>query len=236
MRLFALFALFALAGCAGQLRDYVGSRSNIVSPQLIRYGLDLEQSRCVGERLAAALNPRQLRLLARAAGTVQQGFFEPERLTMRDFAWVARTMDDREVRIALEGANAACSVAAVAAAPPPVIVPAPAAPAPPVLRSAAWLNLGAAGSGQSIAIDASTIEQEGEMRSAWFRLTDPGATAPSPDSFLLSIDCAHRTINAKARRRRDAAGVLADYREYPDNPLPVEGGTVMEIAFLSLCT
>jgi hypothetical protein len=39
-----------------------------------------------------------------------------------------------------------------------------------------------------------------------------------------------------ARRRQDASGAVTEYREYPDNPLPVEAGTVMEIAFLSLCT
>ena len=103
-------------------------------------------------------------------------------------------------------------------------------------RPSTWLNLGAAGSGQSIAVDASTIEQEGPQRSAWFRMTDPGAGAPSPDTFLLRIDCSHRTINARARQRHGPAGAVAEHVDYPDNPLPVEGGTVMEIAFLSLCT
>ena len=102
-------------------------------------------------------------------------------------------------------------------------------------QAATWLNLGAAGSGQSIAVNAATIDQQGDRRTAWFRLTDPGA-APSPDTFLLDVDCAHRTINAKARERHDAAGAVAQHVDYPDNPLAVEGGTVMEIAWLSLCT
>jgi len=252
MRLLAFFTLLALAGCAGQLRDYVGPRSSIVTPQLIRYGLDLAQARCVGERLGAALTPLQLRLFVRAAGAVGQGYYEPARLTMRDLAWVASAMGDPGVPSALERATDACNAgdaAAVAGArpapgevavrilgpgdlPPPSGAPQSAA----VTRAPAWLNLGAAGSGQSIAIDASTIEQEGARRSAWFRLTDPGSTAPSADTFLLHIDCAGRTVNAKARRRHDAAGAVSENVEYPDNPLPAEGGTVMEIAFLSLCT
>jgi hypothetical protein len=67
-------------------------------------------------------------------------------------------------------------------------------------------------------------------------MTDPGAAHPSNDSFLLLIDCAHRTINARTRRRVDATGAELERRDYPDNPLPVQGGTVMEIAFLSMCT
>jgi hypothetical protein len=105
------------------------------------------------------------------------------------------------------------------------------APRPPT-----WLNLGAADSGQSIAIDAVSIEQEGAFRSAWFRLTDPGADGPSADRFLLHIDCTRRTINARMRERLDPAGAVVDHVDYPENPLPVEGGTVMEIAWLSMCT
>jgi len=233
MRVLPLALLVSLAGCAGQLRDYVGPRSSIVTPQLIRYGLDLVQARCVGERLGGALRPRQLRLFARAAGAVRQGYYDSGEMTLRDLSWVATSMDDPEVRHALDRAVAACGVAYVIrdVAPPPAFTSAPPAP-----RRSAWLNLGAATSGQSIAIDASTIEEEGRQRSAWFRLTDPGASAPSADTFLLRIDCASRTINAKARRRHDPAGAVSDNVEYPDNPLPVEGGTVMEIAFLSLCT
>jgi len=231
MRLAPLALIIVTAGCAGQLRDYVGPRSSILSPQLIRYGLDLDQARCVGGQLGALRTPL-LRRLARSAGALRQGYYEPGRLTMRDFAWVATATGGVTARTALDRASAACSVAIMTReAPPPVAVPTPAVPRPPV-----WLNLGAAGSGQSIAINASTIEQEGPQRSAWFRLTDPGASAPSADTFLLHIDCTLRTINAKTRRRLDPAGAVADNVDYPDNPLPVEGGTVMEIAFLSLCT
>lgn len=238
----ALLSFLLLAGCAGQLRDFVGPVSGITSPQLLRFGLNVDQARCVGERMGERLRPRQLRMFARAAGAVRQGFYDPARLTFRDLMWVANAMGDGQVPPALRHADTACGVTQAenyaretAQAEPPARAPA-AAPAPgaPTPR---WLNLGAAGSGQSIAIDAATIEQAGEARSAWFRLTDPGAAAgASPDTYLLHIDCARRTINAKARERRDPGGTVAQRVDYPDNPLPVEGGTVMEIAWLSLCT
>ncbi len=232
MRLSPLFLLPLAAGCAGNLADYVGDRGSIVSPQLIRYGFDLAQTRCVGERLGAALTPLQLRLLVRSATVVRSGYFEPGRLTPRDFDHVAAAMSDPRVRPALGAAIGACGMAD-ALRPPPEPVASLAVPPP---RLSTWLNLGTAGSGQSIAVDAATIDQQGTTRSAWFRLTDPGATGPSNDVYLLLIDCAARTINAKSRERRDAGGAVSDHVDYRDNPLPVEGGTVMEIAFLSMCT
>lgn len=237
----------ALAGCAGNVADYVGPRTSIMAPQLIRYGLDLRESRCVGERLAASLDPLRLRRLARAAGAVRQGYFDPDRLSAQDLAYVASRERDRRVGPAFAAATAACGVDDTAAGPgangvvilgPGELPPPSGAPDAPGAAAghAAWLNLGAAGSGQSIAVDANTIEEAGGTRTAWFRMTDPGVHAPSDDNYHLEIDCAHRTINALARRRRDAAGATVELREYPANPLPVEGGTVMEIAFLSMCT
>ena len=230
----ALLAALLLAACVGQLRDFVGPVSNTTSPQLLRFGLDLAQARCVGNRLGEPLHPRQLRMFARAMSGVHDGWFEPGRLTLRDLAYLAAHVPDSRVGPALERAITLCNVpmpaAPVAAPPPPDSAPAVAAP-----RAPTWLNLGAAGSGQSIAINAATIDQAGSRRTAWFRLTDPGA-GPSADTFLLDVDCAHRTIDAKARERRDPAGALLQHVDYPDNPLPVEGGTVMEIAWLSLCT
>jgi len=231
MRLSFLFLLPLAAGCAGNLADYIGERGSIVSPQLLRYGFDLAQARCVGERLGASLRPLQLRLLVRSAGALRSGYFEPGRLTPRDFGHVAAAMADPGVRPALGAALDACGMAD-ALRPPPAPVAEIAVPAP---RGPTWLNLGTAGSGQAIAIDAATIDQQGATRTAWFRLTDPGA-APSNDAYLLLIDCAARTINAKTRERRDANGTVLERIDYRDNPLPVEGGTVMEIAFLSMCT
>jgi hypothetical protein len=230
-----LLAAGLLGGCAGNVADYIGPRSSIVSPQLIRYGLDLQQARCVGERIGADLTPLQLRLLARAAGAPRRGASDADRLTARDLTRVASSMSDPEIGRRLAAANAACGVLTE----PPALHPAEtapvaAAPATSAPRPTAWLNLGSAGTGQSIAIDASTIEQDASTRTAWFRLTNPGAAAPTGTAYHLRIDCAARTIRSLAQR--NGAG---EYRENgpPDsNALPVESGTVMEIAWLALCT
>jgi len=233
---FFLFAL--LPGCAGHVADFVGPRASIVAPQLGRYGLNDRQTLCVGERLGSALTPRQMRLLTRSASTVRQGYYEPERLTIRDFMHVASSMSDSAIGLAVVRAAASCDATpeliARREAPPPV--QAAAAPAP---RATAWLNLGAASTGQRIAVDASSIEQDASSRRGWFRLTDPGAGVPSGISYLLSIDCRARTISATARRVQDAAGNVTDHRDFSADdarPNPVENGTVMEIAFLSVCT
>ena len=70
------------------------------------------------------------------------------------------------------------------------------------------------------------------MRLAASRWRSP----PRDDIFRLEIDCQAQTINATERRRVDANGEVVERRDYPDNPLPVEDGTVMRIAYLSLCT
>jgi hypothetical protein len=233
------------AGCAGQLRDYVGPRSSIVRPQLIRYGFSLFEIACVGERLGETLTPRELRLFSRAARAVQRPFNDPDRFTVRDLIWVARAMPEGRVGVEFSRALDAChmSVPAETAAPP---VPTPAAPAqsaesaaPPAPRPPAWLNLGAAGSGQAITIDASSLEQEGSTRTAWFRMTDPPPAPPSLHSYRLRIDCARRTIQPLGHRRYDEAGAIAESRDIgpaEEAPLPIESGTVTEIAYLSLCT
>ena len=232
----ALLPALLLGACAGQVRDFVGPVSNTTSPQLLRFGLDLDQARCVGTRLGDNLRPRQLRMFARSMSGVRNGWFEPGRLTLRDLAYLAAHSADLALAPALERATAACNIASPAPPAAPVIAAAPPPGAVPMVpRGPAWLNLGAAGSRQSIAVNAATIEQAGSLRTAWFRLTDPNAP-PSADTFLLQIDCGHRTINAKARERHDPTGAVTQHVDYPDNPLPVEGGTVMEIAWLSLCT
>jgi hypothetical protein len=243
-RLVPLALSAALAGCAGQVRDYVGPRAEIVAPQLLRFEVNSMQATCIGERLERVLTPRQLRLFARALGAVRQGYADPRRFTFPDVMWVANAMGDAAVPRALAEADAACGVTqaldyarataeAEAARRRQAEQAAAAASAP---RPANWLSLGAAPSGQAIAIDASTLVREGDLRTAWFRLADPGTPGPSDNAYLLRIDCAARTINPKARERRSAEGVVSEHVDYPDNPLPVEGGTVMEIAFLSLCT
>ena len=235
-RLLPLLLPLVLAGCAGNVADYVGLRSGIIADELARYGLNPAESQCVGARLGAGLTPLQLRRFERLASVVQQGFFDPERLTVRDLMHVASTMDDPQIRLELARATDACGVTAE----PPAPEPAPAAPTGAAApRPPAWLNLGAAPTGQAIAVDASTLEQEASFRRAWFRLTNPDETAPSDVAYLLRIDCSARTIEALAHRRQDAAGTVTEHREYArdaEGPLPIEGGTVMEIAFLALCT
>ena len=250
-RLFLLLLPAALAGCAGNVADYIGPRSDIIARELTRYGLNIRQTECVGERLGASLTPLQLRRFERAASSVRQGYFDPDRLTLRDLMHVAGSMGEPQVRLELARAAAGCGageeVVASRGEATPSLVPggarpgtlpppfgAPAAPAPPPT----WLNLGAASSGQAIAVDAGSVERRPGSGKAWFRLVNPD-TPPSGISYLLQIDCAARTIAAIARRTHDSAGTMTEYREYgpPDsNPGPVEGGTVMEIAYLSICT
>ena len=233
-RLFlGLCSLSALAGCAGNVADYVGSRSGIVAPQLRRYGLDETQAGCVARHLGESLTPLQLRRLVRVASSVREGWFEPGRLGDRDLLHVASTMRDPQVRLELSRGFDACQVGA----PPPPAEPD--VPPPPADRPPNWLNLGAAPTGQSISVDAASLEQDGQMRRAWFRLTNPNQPSPTGVSYHLRIDCTARTIEALAHRRQNPDGSPAEVNEYPpdaEGPLPVEGGTVMEIAWLALCT
>ena len=235
MRLLPLAFAALLSGCAGHVADYVGPRNEIVSDQLTRYGLNLIQSRCIGERLSSSLNPRQLRFLARSASSVRQGYYEPERLTIRDLMHVASSMSDATIGLAMVRAAASCDATPELItrreAPPVEVAPPP--------RAIAWLNLGSAPTGQRIAVDASSLEQDATSRRAWFRLQDPNTPSPSAISYLLRIDCAARTISATARRVQDAAGAITEHRDFTADdarPNPVENGTVMEIAFLSVCT
>ena len=243
MRLWPLALLTSglLAGCAGNLADYVGPRPEIVTPQLTRYGLDAEQTQCVATRLAEGLTPLQLRQFVRYAEVLQEGYFDPPRLTPRDLMHVASSMEDPQIRLELSRATEGCQVAVapVEAAPPVVTEPAQARSDPRNPPAPAWLNLGAAPTGQSIAVDAATLVQEGTIRHAWVRLTNPDATEPTDVSYLLRLDCTARTLEALAHRRQDAAGAVTEYHEYArdaEGPLPIEGGTVMEIAYLALCT
>lgn len=229
----ALVSAALVAGCAGNVADYVGPRAGIITPQLVRYGMEATQSQCVAAALAQSLTPLQLRQFVRISETVREGYFEPGRLTVRDLMHVAGSMSDPQVRLELARATDSCGVTAEPAPPAPQ-ASGPAGPRPP-----AWLNLGAAPTGQSIAVDASTLEQIGTIKKAWFRLTNPNEPAPTGVSYLLNIDCAGRTIEALAHRVQDSAGAVTDYREYArdaEGPLPIEGGTVMEIAYLALCT
>jgi len=235
LKLAALLPLTALAGCAGYAADYWGPENDIIAQQLARYGFTQSQAQCAGPRLTAALSPWQLRQLERIAKLVPPVHFGRAALEPRDLAAVAAHVENPRVRPEVEAVVAHC-------APPPVTVAtAPRPAADPQVRTSAplWLNLGAAPTGQSIAVNASSMSEEGRTREAWFRLTNPGASGPSGNSYLLKVDCDARTINSLAFRRHAPDGTLAeerDYRPAGEGMVPVAGGTVMEIAFLALCT
>jgi len=232
-----LLPLALLGGCRGQLRDYVGPRSSIIRPQLIRYGFSLPEIACVGERLGETVRTRELRLLVRATSNIAQPYYDPARFSPRDFAWAASGLRDAAVDSAIRDAFAACHVDSaprVVAITPPPAEGGPAAP-----RASVWLNLGAAASGQSIAVDGASLEQEANARIAWFRMIDPPPTGTSAHAYRLRIDCSSRMIRPLAHRRYDASGAIVEEREYSEAeqlPSAVEGGTVTEIAYLSLCT
>jgi hypothetical protein len=234
LRHLPLLAAAVLAGCAGHVADYVGPREAIVGPQVGRFGLDLRQTQCVSNQLTQSLTPRQLRYLNRQLRDVRRGFYDPDRLTVRDLIRTASAMADNAIGLAVVRATASCDASpeAIAARETARFM---AAMPPPTPRPPAWLSLGSAPSGQAIAIDSATLQQEGALRTAWFRLIDPPPAPANPNTYRLRIDCQARTINSLARRRQEADGRTSEFREYPDNPLPIEGGTVMEIAFLSLC-
>ncbi|HEY0116394.1 MAG TPA: hypothetical protein VGB54_11785 [Allosphingosinicella sp.] len=267
----------AVGGCAtGYATDWFRDRPSIINPQLIRYGMDVQQSRCVSEKLGGRLSRQRLRQFQERAAAVRQGLYDASRFSLRDLQAVASAMPDRSVRLEFDNAAAACGVTqgpVLAAGPAPstsgaqpttgpstgtpssvatsggvpvdttpLTVPSGTASAPPAAAAGAatWLNLGAADSGQSIAIDAMSIQQEGTTRIAWFRMTDPESGTQTNNHYRLRIDCPGRTVQPLALRQTDAAtGAQVSMREYSPTeaaPGPAEAGTVLEIAFLSLCT
>ena len=141
---------------------------------------------------------------------------------------------DSAIREAFASCHVDVTLRVAAITPPPE-----GGPAVPVPRAAVWLNLGAAPSGQSIAVDGASLEQEANVRIAWFRMIDPPPTGTSVHAYRLRIDCGSRMIRPLAHRRYDASGAIVEEREYSEAeqlPSAAEGGTVTEIAYLSLCT
>jgi hypothetical protein len=234
VRFLALLALSLTAGCAGYAIDYTKKRSEIIGPQLARYGFNPQQQACVAQRLEANLTVWQTRQLEIVAGSVPNGFYQFNRLTPADLAWAARNTESKAVAPAFEAAAAACGVSTA----PPTLASAPAAPTPPVQVApppVTWVNLGVASTGQAIAMDRQSAQRT-DPRQAWFRVTNPGQVEASPVAYLLRMDCRARTINPMARRLEGVQ--VAEERNYGPNgegALPVEAGTVMELAWRSLC-
>jgi hypothetical protein len=240
----ALLPLYLLAGCAGYAADYWKPKNSLIAPQLPRYGIGAEQSTCVGERLTANLSVWQLRQLADIAGRLVPKAGNP--LGPRDLASVAGLVQDPkvgpEVKATLEACGAATTGARPAAAqgpgepqPGPNRGLEPGATPPQALR---WIDLGAADTGQRIAIDITSVVMTADKREGWFRLSNPGEAAPSLDSYRLRVDCAGRTITPTAARKYDSEGKIAQHEDYTaawQQPLAIEAGTVMEIAWKRLC-
>lgn len=247
----ALPVLLLLGGCAGYASDYWKPKESLIGPQLARYGMSGAQSQCVERQLTKRLDVWQLRQLADVAGRLGTGGNNPGQLTPPDFIYVAGLVRDPKVGVETRHALDGCAVPTTAAPPPPPSLAAtPVTPpantpglvpgAPPAAgseRPALWVNLGTAPTGQSIAVDASSLTNGPSWRQAWFRLTNPGPNAAGDIAYLLRIDCATKSITALGGRKYTPAGALIEQKDYPkpEGPLAVETGTVMELAFRGVC-
>jgi hypothetical protein len=247
----ALLAFALLGGCSGYASDYWKPKERLIAAQLPRYGLSADQAQCVEQHLTQGLGVWQLRQLGDLAGRLGTGGNNPGALGPHDFLYVAGLVKDPKVKVATEHALDSCNVTTrVAAAqpapsrasPPPAspgLVPgAPATEAPAAARPALWVNLGTAPTGQAISVDASSLVTGPTGREAWFRLTNPGTAGAGDIAYRLRIDCAAKSITALGGRKYNPAGALLEQKDYPtpEGPLPVEAGTVMELAFRGLCT
>lgn len=234
--LLSISTLLPLAGCAGYAIDYTKPKTSIVGGELSRYGFNAGQSQCMSERLGVALSVWQLRQLQIVAASVN----DQKRLTPNEFLWAAKNVKDSRVGPEVARAAEGCGVGATAAAPanPPPAAPAASQTAPARTVAATWVNLGAAQSGQAIAVDASSLAEEGNYRSGWFRLTDPDGTRGN-SAYLLRVDCSAKTINSMAVRKLGANGAVTEEKSFGptgEGASTIENGTVMQIAYLALCT
>lgn len=111
----ALLPLVLLSGCAGYALDYAKPKTGLIAPELKRYGLNDEQARCVGDRLAGSLSVWQLRQLtdAAASGVREDGI----PLTMQDLVWVASQIRDSRVTLEAARAAGACQISSPAVLP-----------------------------------------------------------------------------------------------------------------------
>lgn len=246
-RALILLSSTLVAGCAGYAADYWKPKSALIAPQLARYGLTGEQGQCVETRLTKSLSVWQLRQLSDFAGRVVAGGNNQATFGTRDLLYVASLVEDPKVqpetRKALEECNVQARAATVASVPTPTpgapIASTPSVAAPVVTGGATplWVNLGAARTGQGIAVDAASVSRGPSWRQAWFRLLNTDQGNVGDVGYLLRIDCAPRTITAHAGRKYAADGTLAEQRDYatPEGPMPIEPGTVIEVAYHALC-
>lgn len=257
-RTLSFVCLLSLGGCAGYASDYWKPKGHLIAPQLPRYGMSGAQADCVEGKLVKSLKVNQLRQLTDAAARLQTGGNNPAQLSPYHFTYVAGLARDREVGVETRKALESCGVsltgprAAAPAPSPQAAAPAPSAPglmpgapaaaAPPAAEGAErpplWVNLGTAPTGQGIAVDAASIVTTGSVREAWFRLLNSDRGNVGDLGYRLRIDCARGSITALAGRKYAPTGTLIEQKAYPkpEGPLPVEKGTVLELAFRGVCT
>jgi hypothetical protein len=236
----ALLTLVALGGCSGYAADYWKPKASLISKQLPRYGISGEASVCVEKRLTKDLSVWQMRQLADLAGRLAPGGTNPSALGSREFIYVAGLTEDPRVKPLVQTALGAChAVAAVAAAPVPAASSTPGlmpgAAHAPAAGEPLWVNLGAAQTGQGIAVDAASVTRGPSWRQAWFRLLNGGGGADV--GYLLRIECPAKTIMALGGRKYAADGTLSEQKDYdkPEGPMSIEPGTVIEVAYHALC-
>jgi hypothetical protein len=249
----SLLAAGLLGGCAGYASDYWKPKAELITPQLARYGIEGEQGRCVEGKLTAALTVWQLRQLSDLASRLSPGGRNAAAFGPRDFMHIAGLVEDPKVRPeaqrALEGCGldpaAGAAVAASAQALSGASAPAPgAAPSPSASAAGGssqleplWVNLGAAQSGQGIAVDAASVTRGAGWRQAWFRLLNSDRNGVGDIGYLLRIECPERRITAHAGRKYAPDGTLSEQKDYPapEGPMGIETGTVIEVAYHALC-
>ena len=248
-RALCLLSIALLGGCAGYASDYLKSKKSLIAPQLERYGMSGAVAECVEGRLTGTLSVWQLRQLGDLASRVSPNV----RVGPREFVSVAGLVKDPEVGPETRRAIEACNVV-VAAAPAqgtataarPGTGPAPATTSPgltpgaatPAAPEALWVNLGAAQTGQGIAVDASSVTRGPSWRQAWFRLLNTDQAGVGDIGYLLRIDCSSKVITAHAGRKyAPGGGGLVEQRQYdkPEGPMGIEPGTVIEVAYHALC-
>ena len=233
-----------LAGCAGYAEDYWKPKNELIATELARYGLAGEQGQCAERGLTDALSVWQLRQLSDLASRLVPGGANPASFGPRDFVYIAGLVEDAKVEPETRRVLGACGIdpeaggGSAAAADAPASTPAAASPAAAVAGpTPLWVNLGAAQTGQGIAVDAATVTREANWRQAWFRLLNTDESTAGDIGYLLRIDCAARSITAHAGRKYAPGGALVEQKDYaaPEGPMGIEKGTVIEVAYHALC-
>jgi hypothetical protein len=256
----------SLGGCAGYAADYWKPKQNLIAAQLPRYGMAGTAGQCVEAALVKDLTVWQLRQLSDLAERLVPGGANPAVFGPSDFLHIASLVEDAEVLSKTRSALQGCGVANTGGGAPATTIatstgtntampspssatpttPAGATPAnttPPAAASLPdagtplWVNLGAASTGQGIAVDASSVTRGGAWRQAWFRLLNSDQAGVGDIGYLLRIDCSARAITAHGGRKYAPEGQLIEQRDYqkPEGPMGIEPGTVMEVAYHALC-